>query len=740
MGSSNKKKPKTSTARTTVTKSTGNFRRSARHCSAPTLTYCPSSTRKKSSAAGTRKDDPTKNKSVQNLRRSDRIRTEPHVNSQKLGSFLESSFGGDFVEAQIAEDQTAEMEPTMSLRRSDRIRTLPILTDNFRSHTKNLNNPKKRGNVQKESHTDRNAHRTTTAEESDGEVADRNAVQQNISWSSLTLRSQKNSTNAVNEPRIPISDEESMDVDEEEICIIGEVPPKPIDITGLPGYECLKFLEQTFQRKMRFKAFKLEDQHVKCLAEQCNVVPSMIETWFAERSEQEAHLQKGMLESEKFYMQQTSTVKTVFMNALYNDDLSVDGKVNMILDKTGTENHFLFLKFFSSLPWQQQSLIKAMIRQTRETLDIELQIMLKDSINPKSHAKTFAALLKKERETRTKHAKVFMEAKINELDMGNFYETYDSFDYNPIFVIMTTQGSVPQKVINGILDNAKKRFEAKQLLQQTQQKTCKQPQSVSKEQMFESPEYSSSASSSAESRHNTPTEEQSSTESQRNLNYADSRTPETSVTPNSCDVPLKGRLHELHTYRRKRLCDLLILEGAAKKNGTLNLSTAADSATSHDRSLDRTRELVVPPCRRRLDQLKPLRLHRANMELYDQDSGECFPSDGDTPAHSSSDKLTPRPPRIYRYPASSTVYLPDGATCDWKQWNVKDVINWTNNFLFTEEHKSEILHSRMTGDDILEVTSKNVAKKVYMDYYLWKLLRLQMNAVVNEFNGLSQEY
>lgn len=334
----------------------------------------------------------------------------------------------------------------------------------------------------------------------------------------------------------------------------------------------------------------------------------------------------------------------------------------------------------------------------------------------------------------------FWEAKINELDMGNFYETYDSFDYNPIFVIMTTQGSVPQKVINGILDNAKKRFEAKQLLQQTQQKTCKQPQSVSKEQMFESPEYSSSASSSAESRHNTPTEEQSSTESQRNLNYADSRTPETSVTPNSCDVPLKGRLHELHTYRRKRLCDLLILEGAAKKNGTLNLSTAADSATSHDRSLDRTRELVVPPCRRRLDQLKPLRLHRANMELYDQDSGECFPSDGDTPAHSSSDKLTPRPPRIYRYPASSTVYLPDGATCDWKQWNVKDVINWTNNFLFTEEHKSEILHSRMTGDDILEVTSKNVAKKVYMDYYLWKLLRLQMNAVVNEFNGLSQEY
>lgn len=73
--------------------------------------------------------------------------------------------------------------------------------------------------------------------------------------------------------------------------------------------------------------------------------------------------------------------------------------------------------------------------------------MLKDSINPKSHAKTFAALLKKERETRTKHAKVFMEAKINELDMGNFYETYDSFDYNPIFVIMTTQGSVPQKVV-----------------------------------------------------------------------------------------------------------------------------------------------------------------------------------------------------------------------------------------------------------------------------------------------------
>lgn len=68
------------------------------------------------------------------------------------------------------------------------------------------------------------------------------------------------------------------------------------------------------------------------------------------------------------------------------------------------------------------------------------------------------------------------------------------------------------------------------------------------------------------------------------------------------------------------------------------------------------------------------------------------------------------------------------------------MINWTNNFLFTEEHKSEILHSRMTGDDILEVTSKNVAKKVYMDYYLWKLLRLQMNAVVNEFNGLSQEY
>lgn len=74
----------------------------------------------------------------------------------------------------------------------------------------------------------------------------------------------------------------------------------------------------------------------------CILIPSFqIETWFAERSEQEAHLQKGMLESEKFYMQQTSTVKTVFMNALYNDDLSVDGKVNMILDKTGTENHFL---------------------------------------------------------------------------------------------------------------------------------------------------------------------------------------------------------------------------------------------------------------------------------------------------------------------------------------------------------------------------------------------------------------